>query len=450
MTGAPSADSRVFPRYADFAYPSVAGGRGVWLETADGRRILDACSGGVMTAGLGYGVEAIPDSAFGYMGDIAYMYNHFFTNRPAEQLARRLVEVAAPEMGRVRFVTGGSEANETALRIARQYHVDRGQPERWRVISPAQAYHGATMGTLALTGRPALQEPFTPYLARHHHLPPATPRFDPTGRAALDALDEILDRVGPETVSAFFCEPVSAASLPAYSPPDLFWEGLAEQRERHGFLICFDEVVTGMGRTGSWFAYQGLPIVPDLVAAGKMMGAGYAPLAAVLCREEIYQAIAAGSGDLDLGHTWDGAPLVCAVGMAVLDFILEHGLVNRVEQLGPGLAQELEAAVGGLSITGEVRGRGFLLGVEYVDPRDGSSIPPDEWNLARMITETALENDLLVNSSHPNRDGWAGDQTLLAPAFTASRAELTEMIERFAAVAAAVDAHVRRMPAGGG
>jgi len=151
-----------------------------------------------------------------------------------------------------------------AIQLARRYHVDRGEPQRWQVISPAQAYHGPTMATLALTGRPGLQRPFEPYLPRHPHIPPSTWRFDPTGQQALDALDRALEAAGPETVSAYFCEPISAAALPAYTPPERFWQGLDERRARHGFLIVFDEIVTGMGRTGHWFATQSLPLVPGL------------------------------------------------------------------------------------------------------------------------------------------------------------------------------------------
>ncbi|TMC42867.1 MAG: aspartate aminotransferase family protein [Chloroflexi bacterium] len=192
----------------------------------------------------------------------------------------------------MRFVTGGAEANELAIQLARRYHVDRGQSRRWQVISPAQAYHGPTMATLALTGRPGLQRPFQPYMPSHLHIPPSTWRFDPTGQQALDALDRALDAAGPETVSAYFCEPISAAALPAYTPPARFWEGLAGRRDRHGFLIVFDEIVTGIGRTGRWFAAGSLPLVPDIIAVAKGLGAGYAAIGAVLCRQHVYAGTA--------------------------------------------------------------------------------------------------------------------------------------------------------------
>jgi adenosylmethionine-8-amino-7-oxononanoate aminotransferase len=437
-------ETNVFPRFLDLAYPSIERGEGVWLYTTDGHKVLDACSGGAMVACLGQGVRELADAAADQAERIAYFYNHHFTNQPQEQLASRLLEVVAPEMARVKFASGGSEANETAIRLARAYHVERGQPQRWRVISPAQSYHGSTMGTLALSGRRrSLQEPYQDYLPEYFHLKPATVRFDPTGEAALAQLDGMLAQAGPETVSAFFCEPVSAAALPGYSPPARFWEGLAARRERHGFLVCFDEIVTGMGRVGRWLAAHDLPIEPDIVTIGKGLGAGYAPLAAVLCRERVYDAIAAGSREFDLGHTWDGAPLPCAVGLAVLDMILRRRLVERVRERGPRLREELAAALKGSPIVGEVRGRGFLLGVELVDPRDGRSFLPHELDAASLVDDIAFDHGLLVSSTHSTLDGYAGDEVLLAPAYTSTDEELGQMIDRFSATITGVEGEVR-------
>jgi adenosylmethionine-8-amino-7-oxononanoate aminotransferase len=449
-TGIGSDDTRVFPRFLDLAAPSVEHGDGVWLTTTDGHRILDASSGGAMVSCLGYGVPEVVAAMVEQADRISYFYNHHFTSEPQERLADRLLEVVAPAMARVRLVSGGSEANETALQLARLYHVERGETERWRVISPAQSYHGSTMGTLALNGRRALQEPYTPYLASHLHIPPSTWRFDPTGEAALVELDRLLEETGPETVAAFFCEPVSAAALPGASPPDRFWEGLEERRERHGFLICFDEVVTGIGRVGSWLAADQLPIQPDIIAIGKGLGAGYAPLGAVLCREHVYDAIDRGSREFDLGHTWDGAPLSSAVGLAVLDLLDQRGLVDRVRDRGPGLRDELEAALEGSEIVREVRGRGFLLGVELVDPRDGESFLPVELDAASLVDDTALDLGLLVTSTHPQADGFAGDQTLLAPAYVSTGEELAEIVDRFRATIESVERSIKgALPATG-
>ena len=442
-------NTSVFPKRLDWKYPSIEHANGVWLHTDSGHKILDACSGGLVVS-LGYGVAEIVDSAAKHAGDLTYMYNHFFTNEPRERLAHQLLEVVAPEMGRVKFTSGGSEANEAALRLARQYHVDSGESQRWKIITPAQAYHGATMATLALTGRPSLQKPFDPYLQKHLHIPPSTGKFDPTGQAALDALDAALERAGPENVAAFFCEPISASALPAYSPPNLFWEGLSERRDRHGFLICFDEIATGIARTGDWLAYQSLPIEPDIVTIGNTLGAGYAPLAAMLCREHIYSALAAGSKEFDLGHTWDGAPLPCSVGLAVLSYIIDHQLIDRVATRGPALYNQLEAATCDSDIVRLVRGKGFLLGVEYVDPRDGESHLPPSLDVASMVDASALGHDLLVLSSHTSVDGFTDDQTVIAPAFTSNDKEQATMIERFAWTITDVERAIKDALATGG
>jgi adenosylmethionine-8-amino-7-oxononanoate aminotransferase len=431
-----SSRTRLFPPELDHAYPVAVRGEGVWLEDVDGNRYLDAMSGGSMAATLGYGRADLIAAAREQGARLAYVHNELLTNPAQERLARDLVEVAPEGFTRAHFVTGGAEANEAALRLARHYHVDRGEPERWRVISPAQSYHGPTIATLALTGRPGLQGPLTPYFTQAFlHIPPTTERFDPTGESTLEAFDRALEEVGPETVSTFYCEPISGAALPAHKSPDRFWEGLAERRERHGFLICFDEIVTGLGRTGSWFAADDLPFVPDIIATAKGLGAGYTAIGAALCREHVYDGIAAGSRAFPLGHTWNGAPLSCAVGVAVLEVLKREQLVERVRERGPRLRQELEDALRDVPLVHQVRGHGFLLGIEYADPRDGESFLPPELGVAAKIDATALEHGLIVLSTQPTRDGYAGDQTLFAPAFTATDEELAEMVERFAAVA---------------
>src|SRR5437667_12676512 len=424
--------TRVFPLELDRRYPVVVRGDGAWVEDSSGKRYLDAMSGGSMAATLGHGRREIIAAAAAQAGRLSYVHNERLTNPQREQLAAELVELAPPGMTRVRFTTGGAESNEMAIQMARSYHVERGDTSRWQVISPAQAYHGPTMATLGLTGRPGVQSPFGPYIPRHRHIPPSTWRFDLTGQAALAALDSVLEEVGPENVSAYFCEPITAAALAAYSPPDRFWKGLAERRDRHGFLICYDEVVTGIGRAGHWFAAEKLPLVPDIIATAKGLGAGYAAIGAVLCADHVYQAFADGSRRFTLGHTWDGAPLSCAVGLKVLEVLRNESLIERVRERGPDLRHQLAAALEGIPLVREVRGHGFLLGIEYVDPRDGNSFLPPELGVARRVDLTAMDLGLIVYSTMPTRDGFAGDQTLFAPPFTSSDEELAQMVARFA------------------
>lgn len=439
-----SSSTRVLPPEFDRRYPTIVKGEGVWVEDSAGRRYLDAMSGGSMALTLGHGRHDLIEAARAQAQRLAFVHNERLTNPAQEQLARELTAVAPQGFTRVHFVTGGAEANESALRLARSYHVERGESSRWRVISPAQAYHGPTMATLALTGRAGLQGPLTPYLQQQPHIPPSTWRFDPSGEKALEALDRTLAEVGPENVSAFFCEAVSAAALPAYTPPRRFWEGLAARRERHGFLICLDEVVTGMGRSGSWFAADRLPFTPDIIATAKGLGAGYAAIGATLCHERVYEAVASGSRRFTLGHTWDGAPLPCAVGLAVIDALRSEGLVERVAARGPRLRDQLADALKDVPMVREVRGHGFLLGVEYVNPRDRESFLPSEFGVAGRIDDLALERGLVILSTQPTGDGYVGDQSLFAPPFTTTDEELDEMVARFAAVVHDVAGQVER------
>lgn len=433
-------ESKVFHRFLNAIYPNIDKGVGVRLWTNEGREFLDACSGGAMVATLGHGVSEIIEAAEKQALSVPYIYNEHFSNEPRERLASRLIEDVAPQMARVRFTSTGSEANEMALRLVRKFHADRGSKSRTKMITQAQSYHGSTMATLALTGRPkSLQEPFLPYLTQHYHIPPSTKRFDPTGKAALAKLDEIIEEAGAENIAGFVCEPVSASALPGHSPPTAFWEGLATRKEEYGFLVWFDEIVTGIGRTGRWLAADNLPIQPDVVTLGKGLGAGYAPISAVLCTERVYDAIAEGSGDFELGHTWDGAPLSCAVGMKVLDIMEDDHLVDTVKEKGPQVLKWLKSAVGKYDSVGEVRGQGYLLGLELVDPRDGKAILPAEMDIASKIEGAALASGVLIATSHPNADGFASDQVLLAPSYTSTEEEISEMIGRLARAIKVVD-----------
>jgi adenosylmethionine-8-amino-7-oxononanoate aminotransferase len=436
--------TRIIPHDLNRRYPVVVRGDGVWVVDSAGTRYLDAMSGGSMALTLGHGRRDIVAAACDQAARLAYVSSERLTTPPRERLARELASVAPQGFGRVHFVTGGAEANEAALRLARTYHVERGEQHRWKVISAAQAYHGPTMATLALTGRPGLWGHYGPYLPANLHVPPSTRRLDPTGELALEALDRVLADAGPETVSLFFCEVVSGAALPAYTPPTRFWKGLDERRSRHGFLIGVDEVVTGLGRAGSWFAANELPLVPDIIATAKGLGAGYAAIGATLCREHVYDAIAAGSGRFRLGNAWGGAPLPCAVGEKVIEVLRAEGLIERVRERGPRLRWELEQALGGIGIVDEVRGHGFLLGVEYVDPRDRESFLPPDLGVAGRVDDAALAAGLVTLSTQPTRDGYAGDQSLFAPSFTATDEELAEMVARFAASVRGVADEVER------
>ncbi|MFN3002383.1 aspartate aminotransferase family protein [Mycolicibacterium wolinskyi] len=434
-----SDETSVLPRDLDRKYPLMVRGEGVWLFDGEGRAHLDAVGGGAMVTSLGYGVTSIMDAADAQARELAYVYNQQFSNPRQEELATRLLG-HAPGMDRVHFVTGGSEADEMAIRLARHYHVDRGQPSRHLLISPAQAYHGVTAGSLAITGRPSFVAPYGPYRTPQLHVPPCNWRAnDPDGAQALAVMRQLIEQAGPENVSAFIAEPFSGSALPAYSPPEGFWRGVDELRQEFGFLVILDEVVTGMGRTGTWFATEQLPLQPDIITTAKCLGAGYTAIGAVMCTNGIYEGLGGGSRRFELGHTWDGAPLPCAVALAVIDELERTQIIEHVRERGPRLRADLEAALSDCEMVREVRGAGYLLGIDYVDPRDGASFIDPALKVFRRIDEEALSNELLLYSTQATRDGYTGDQTLLSPAYVSSESELAQIVDRTAATVRGVE-----------
>jgi adenosylmethionine-8-amino-7-oxononanoate aminotransferase len=428
-----AASSAVFHRELDKHYPRIARGSGVCLYDTGGNRYLDASSG-AMIASLGHGyVPEIHDAIWDqYHERVSYAYSDIVTSVPHEELAAAVVAVAPEGFTRVRLMTEGTAANEMAGRLARAYHVERGDPGRHLIFSAAQNYHGASMFTLSLTDRPGLQEPYRPYMVPQPHFPPSTWRTDPSGQTAVAALYAELARVGPENVAAIMLEPVSAMALPAYSPPLAVWQALADIRQEHGILIIFDEVVTGFGRTGAWFAAARTPLLPDIITFGKGLGAGFFPVAGMLAADHVYQAIAKGSRVFDHGHGWDGAPVSSVAGLAVLTYLREHQLVEEVARRGPLFLSALKRALDGLPVVAEVRGRGFLLGVSYAQPGDPMTLLDPDLKFAQRVDAEAARRGLLVRSTHPNADGYTGDQTLLAPPFITTDEEWAEMTGIFA------------------
>jgi adenosylmethionine-8-amino-7-oxononanoate aminotransferase len=438
--------SHVFHRELDREYPVMTRGQGYRLYDDEGREYLDAVGGGAAVCNIGYGVKEVTRALCDQGDVLPFVHNQKFTHPLQENLAQRLLE-HAPQYRRVVFCQGGGEANETALRLARSYHVERGDHSRWRVISVAQAYHGSTMATLSLTGRPALQYPYSPYLADFEHIPPIVREEDSDGSKALGRLQQLIDSLGSETIAAYFCEPVSAAAAPALRAPDDFYAGLAELASQYGFLVVFDEVVTGVGRTGAFFAADHLPIEPDIITTAKGLAGGYAPIGAVLATERIYEAVANGSRDFSHGYTFNGYPLGCAAAQAVLRYIEANDLIARVAEKGPQFVSTLRDILAGCSLVHEIRGEGFLLGVTYRDD-EGRLLDP-ELGVARRIDIAALDQGLIIYSTQPTKDGYMGDQTMLAPAFTTSDEDFFEIAQRMRRALETVEQDIgRKAPMG--
>ena len=416
----------VFPRSFLKAYPRAVRGEGCFIFTADGRRYLDAV-GGAAVVSIGHGVEAIARAMAEQASLLAYVHSSQYHTAVTEKLARRILALAPHQMregGRVYFTSGGSDATETALKLARQYWIERGDKKRFRVISRFQSYHGATLGALAVSGNFSRREPFAPMLPEWGHIPPCYCYRCPLGLEfpscnvdCADELDRLLDRSGAEDVAAFIFEPVVGATLGAVPPPDGYVQKLAEICKRRGILLIADEVMTGMGRTGKPFAAEHWGVSPDMILVGKGIASGYAPLGAVIVAGHVAETISRGTGAFVHGFTYDAHPVAAAAANAVLDYIERENLFSRVEPVGRELGSALES-LQRYSVVGDVRGKGLLFGIELVqDAKTREPFPPDA-QIALRIHEDALEAGVITYPIQGCADGTRGDHLLIAPPFT--------------------------------
>src|ERR1700675_46984 len=419
-------DEAGFPRNFLKTYPQAVRGEGCFVYTSDGRRYLDA-SGGAAVVTIGHGVEEIGRAMAEQAARLAYVHSSQFHTATVEKLAHRILALAPKGMrqgGRVYFTTGGSEAAETALKLARQYWIEKGEKKRWRVLSRLQSYHGSTLGALGVSGNVRRREPFAPMMADWGHIPPCYCYRCPLGLHypecnvdCADDLDRALDRGGADDVAAFIFEPVVGATLGAVVPPEGYVQRLAEICRRHGILLIADEVMTGMGRTGRPFAVEHWNVTPDMILVGKGIASGYAPLGAVIAAGHVAEAISKGSGTFLHGFTYDAHPVAAAAGNAVLDYIEREKLFAAVDPAGRDLCAALEP-LKRFSVVGDVRGMGLLFGVELVrDAKTREPFPADA-RIAARIQADAFEAGVMTYPIQGCADGIRGDHILLAPPFT--------------------------------
>ncbi len=430
-------DEAVFPRSFLKAYPQAVRAEGCFVYTAEGRRYLDA-SGGAAVVTIGHGVEEVARAMAEQAAQLAYVHSSQFHTAIAEKLAERILALAPEGMrrgGRVYFTSGGSEATETALKLARQYWIERGQKKRFRVISRLQSYHGSTLGALSVSGNVRRREPFAPMLAEWGHIPPCYCYRCPYGLRypecdveCADELGRMLERDGSENVAAFIFEPVVGATLGAVAPPEGYVQRISEICREHGILLIADEVMTGMGRTGRPFAVEHWGAAPDMILVGKGIASGYAPLGAVIVAGHVAEAISSGSGTFLHGFTYNAHPVATAAGNAVLDYIERENLFARVRSAGNEMRPALEP-LKKFSVVGDVRGMGLLWGVEFVrDAKTREPFPADA-RIASRIQDDALEAGIMTYPIQGCVDGTRGDHILLAPPFTITAA----MIQMLAA-----------------
>ena len=414
--------------------PQLARAEGVHIWDTGGRRWLDGSSG-AMVCNIGHSNPAVLEAMRRQMEVATFGYRLHFETEPAERLAERLAAIAPEGLGRVFFVSGGSEAVESALKLARSHALAIGQAQRWKVISRFPAYHGCTLGALAVTGYAPMTAPYAPMMVQMPKVP--APRAwldglaqdDPaTGQHYADMLEAQILAEGPETVLAFIVEPVGGASTGALVPPAGYMARVREICDRYRVLLIHDEVISGGGRTGRFLAADHWGVVPDLITISKGFGSGYMPLGALIARDEIVEAVL-DRGSYPHGFTYSGNPLACAAGLAVLDEIERKGMLHNATAMGDLLAARLRALMQRHEIVGDVRGMGLLLAFELVaDRRSRAPLPADLQAHDRLV-EAAYDEGLILYSRR-SRGGHEGDHFLVAPPMIVTEADLDEIMEK--------------------
>lgn len=423
----------LFPRDFRRRYPLAARGEGCWIYTDAGKKLLDA-AGSAAVVSIGHGVGEIGEAMAEQARRLEFAHSSEFHTRAAEELARRLLDLAPANFrqgGRVLLTSGGSEATETAIKMCRQYFLERGETRRVKIVSRRQSYHGSTLGALGASGNVGRREPYEPLLPNWGKIAPCycyrCPlglRFPECNVACADDLETHLRENGSEDVAAFLFEPVSGATLGAVPPPEGYAKRIEEICRRHGILLIADEVMTGVGRTGRPFAVEHWGVEPDLLLVGKGVASGYAPVGGVIASAGVVETIARGSGRFVHGFTYSAHPVAAAAGVAVLDYLEKHRLFSRVSSVGAELGRALESLRGEFPILGDVRGLGLLWGTELVRQRDTRLAYPAELQVAQRVFLAAYEAGVLTYPIQGCADGHAGDHILLAPPFILTSAEI--------------------------
>ncbi|XDB00309.1 aspartate aminotransferase family protein [Sulfitobacter sp. LCG007] len=429
--------SHIFPRHTKALPPVAVAGEGCYLIDADGKRYLDG-SGGAAVSCLGHGDREIIEAIQAQLDRLAFAHTGFFTSEPAETLADLLIAHAPGDLDRVYLVSGGSEAMESALKLARQYHVERGEPQRSRIIARKQSYHGNTLGALATGGNEWRRQQFGPMLMEVSHIDPCYEyrlrhegeSLEDYGLRAANLLEQEIQRVGPETVIAFVAEPVVGATAGALTAAPGYFRRIREICDEHGVLLILDEVMCGMGRTGSLFACEQEGVAPDILAIAKGLGAGYQPIGAMLCSARVYETIRDGSGFFQHGHTYLGHPVAAAAGVAVVSALLDRGLVARARLQGSRLMDALRDRFAQHPHVGDIRGRGLFLGLELVSDRESRAPFDPRRGIAAGIKKHAFEAGLICYPMSGTIDGRNGDHVLLAPPFIIDDAQIDELVEK--------------------
>ncbi|MEK9970030.1 MAG: aspartate aminotransferase family protein [Ferrovibrio sp.] len=429
--------SHILHRSINHAYPVAVGGEGIRIIDSSGKRYIDA-SGGAAVSCLGHGHPDITRAMHEQADKLAFAHTSFFTTEPAESLADELIAGAPKGISHVYYVSGGSEAIEAALKMARQYHVERGEPQRKHFIARRQSYHGNTVGALSVGGNAWRRQQFAPMLIEAHHIAPCFEyrdrRPDETpevyGKRAADELEAKIVELGTDSVIAFVAEPVVGATLGAVIAAPGYFKRIREICDKYGVLLILDEVMCGMGRTGTLHACEQEGISPDIMTIAKGLGGGYQPIGATLLSQKVFDAFKNGSGFFQHGHTYLGHPMACAAALAVQQVIKRDHLLENVQKMGVHLMDRLQDRFGNHRHVGDIRGRGLFQAIELVQDRSSKATFDPAKKLNARIKQEAMNLGLMCYPMGGTIDGRHGDHVLLAPPFICTKDDIDLIVEK--------------------
>jgi adenosylmethionine-8-amino-7-oxononanoate aminotransferase len=433
--------SDVFYGNLDKSYPVVDYGEGIYLYDKDGKKYIDACGGAVVVS-IGHGVREIIEAMLIQAKKVSFVYAGQFTSEPRELLAEEIIDFARNGFAKVFFVSGGSEATEAALKIARQYHLETGNETKYIIISRWQSYHGNTIGALSMSGRTSWRDYYTPYLCNFPHVSncycyrcPHDKVYPNCGLLCAYELERTITRIGAKYVSAFIAEPIMGGTITAAAPPPEYFGIIRKICDKYNVLLILDEVLCGFGRTGKNFGIDHWDIIPDLMACGKGMASGYAAIGAVLVSEKVYKGFTKGSRNLMHSHTFSGMPISCAIALSVQRYLKANGLIERSREMGTYLFEKAQR-LNEYDIVGDIAGgKGLLLGIELVKNKGAKEPFKRELGLSSRVVAETFKNGMVISpGSGGCADGINGDRIGLAPPFTITKEQIGIVIEKLAKV----------------
>lgn len=426
-------------------YPRIAYGKGIYMYTEDGTEIIDGASGPILVS-LGHGITEMGDAMKAQSDKLAYGHRDDCITSVLEESCAKITEKSGNHLTKIFQVAGGSEATEIAMKLVRKYHIYKGTPEKYKIISRWQSYHGITNGALSLSGFSKRRAGYEPYLTEFGKIPPAYCYRCWYGKECgscnfecAQALENEILCQGPETVAAFIAEPISGMSLCAAEPPAGYFKRIREICDKYDVLLILDEVMTGIGRTGKYFAYQHYGILPDMVTMGKAISGGYFPLGAVGISDKVYKPMVDAKGSFPPGYSWSGNPLGAAVSLKAFEILERDNLVERSEKMGAYLKKRLEEKLYQHPTVGDIRGRGLMIGIELVKDKETKETFPASVRFSSQVQDEALAQNMLIEASSGCNKGQSGDTLMIAPAFVITEEEVDKIVDRLDNVLSVVE-----------